>query len=154
MISLTFKAMDESGIPVLDRWFDHSTLFSRLEPPTLQWLTYVRSTPGVFAWMVYDDSETIGHVQVDTEINGLGSVALVVNPAVQNKGYGRAILGALFERPELVTIKGLEGYVEQDNLPAQQCCLAAGFRATAHVPDKDGFLRYVKLQHLPIESPA
>ena len=93
--TLSFRLIEPHHIPLLWQWFTHPNLQKRLEAPTEQWFQYARSTPGVFAWMVYADTEAIGHVQVDTEANGFGSVALVVDPACHKQGYGSAILRAL-----------------------------------------------------------
>ena len=146
MDALSFRSIELHHAALLRQWFTHPTLQQRLEVPTDQWLQYVMSTPGVFAWMVYADTEAVGHVQVDTEANGFGSVALVVNPMLHNQGYGSAILRHLTTLPVLAALKGLEGYVEDNNLPAQRCCLAAGF-IDKGMPDQSGFIRFIKLIH-------
>ena len=140
---LTFHPVEKHHLVTLQHWFQHPAVQRRLEPPTAAWYQYIQS-PGIFAWMVYADTEAVGHVQVDTAANGFGSVALVVNPMLHNQGYGNAMLQRLIMLPALAELKGLEGYVEHDNLPAQRCCRAAGFTEQG-IPDQSGFTRFVKL---------
>ncbi len=143
MHNLEFRPFDENHFLLYQNWFTDSDLSQRMERPTRRWLNYIRSDPRVHSWMVYDGPQPVGQVQVDRELSGNGSVAVIVNPSLRNRGYGTSIMRALFSRPELASLDEFEGYIEPDHQAARKLCEATGFHLTNPEPDEEGFLNYV-----------
>ena len=147
MPELSFAPMDESGFGMLEEWFRDDELSRWVSRPTPEWLGYVRCTPGVFAWMVFETGSAIGHIQMDvaTEAGArIGYVGFLTRPDLRNLGHGRRMLGALAEQPEASDLDRLVAKVEPDNHASQRCLLAAGWQRDECGPDEDGFHTYVR----------
>ncbi len=140
MAGLTFRPLDEAGMRLYASWFDDAELKRRIEAPTPRWFEYVTTTPGSYAWLVYDGEHAIGSVQMDTDAERKGWFGLVVKPTLRRRGYGTRILQAFLRRPEVTALRQLEAEVELDNLAALRCCQRVGFVQTDAGPDDDGFL--------------
>jgi RimJ/RimL family protein N-acetyltransferase len=93
--------------------------------------------------MVYEGSTAIGQLQLDSYANGTGSACLCVNPQLHNQGYGKSILRAFLQRPEVTRLRQLEVTIEPDNIASQRCFLHAGFIQVSEVPDDEGFLHFI-----------
>lgn len=143
MHDLTFRPLDTHGYRLIMPWFHDPELARRISPPTLQWLHYVTTTPGVYAWLIYHATAAVGQIQLDTTPEGTGSIGLIVNPSVRRQGYGTAALAALLTRPETATLHQIAADVEPDNTASRRCLLTAGFVLLSDCPDGDGFLHYI-----------
>ncbi len=124
-------------------WFRDPELVRRVSVPTPEWLHYVTTTPGVFAWLIYHAAMPVGQIQLDTMPEHLGSLAYVVNPTLRRRGYGTAMLKALLSRPEAGALKQIDAAVEPDNIVSRRCLEAAGFVLQKGEPDHDGLLHYI-----------
>lgn len=71
-----------------------------------------------------------------------GSIAFVVDPLLRRRGLGRAMIRALFARPELRLVELFEAGVEPENVASRRCLEAAGFRMHSDQPDFEGMLYY------------
>lgn len=140
---MEFKFIDEQGLAEYETWFSDAELSRRIERPTRLWFDYVRQTPHVFAWMIYEDGRAIGHLQLDTYPNQTNYLGLVVNPQLRRQGYGKCILRALLEQAEVAQLQLLEATIEPDNIASQRCFQSAGFRQEPAAPDAEGFLHFV-----------
>lgn len=143
MSELIFHRLDESDMRLFSTWFEDAELRRRIEPPTPRWFAYVSSTPGIYAWMVYDGSIAVGQLQLDTYSDKTGSFALVINAPLRRQGYGKKVLRAFLERPEVKALNRLEATIEPDNAAAVQCCQQVGFRPVSAEPDEEGFLHFI-----------
>jgi RimJ/RimL family protein N-acetyltransferase len=143
MAELTFRLLDESGVRLYQTWFEDVELSRRIEAPTPQWVDYVTSTPGIYAWIVYDGDSAVGQVALDTDSDLKGYFSLVVKPALRNQGYGKRILRAFLQQPEVTQLKELEATIEPDNGAALRCCQHVGFVQVGSAPDEEGFLRFI-----------
>lgn len=142
MSELTFRVLDESELRLLHTWFQDAELRRRIQPPTLQWFSYVSHTPGCYAWMVYEGNIALGQLQMDTYADNTGSAALAVNPKLRNQGYGKMILRAFLKRPEVARLNQLEVTIEPDNFASLRCFQQAGFIQASSEPDQEGFLHF------------
>jgi RimJ/RimL family protein N-acetyltransferase len=142
MAELTFHQLDQSGLELYRAWFQDEELRRRIEPPTPRWFSYVCSTPGVTAWIVYEGSLPVGQLQLDTYDDGTGTFGIAVNPRLRNQGYGKRILKAFLMRPEVTRLTLLKAAVEPDNLASVRCLQHAGFIQDSAGPDHEGFLQY------------
>ncbi len=143
MHDLKFRPLDIRGYRLLTTWFQDPELARRIQSPTPQWLHYVTTTPGVYAWLVYHATAAVGQVQLDTTPEGTGSIGLAVNPSLRRQGYGTAVLRALLTRPETATLHQIAADVEADNTASRRCLVKAGFVLLSDRPDDDGFLHYI-----------
>jgi RimJ/RimL family protein N-acetyltransferase len=140
---MNFVLMDEEGLQILPSWFADPILRRWSSPPSDNWLKYVQNEPGVYAWMVYDDSIPIGQLQVDIHENGVGYIAFAVNPALRRQGYGKRMLIEFLARPEIAQVNKLIGEVESGNIASIACLRSVGFTQDNSPPIEDGFLQFV-----------
>ena len=143
MHELTFHPLNTDRYRLLTTWFRDPELARRIQLPTPQWLHYVTTTPGVYAWLVYHATTAVGQVQLDTTSKGTGSIGLAVNPSLRRQGYGTAVLRALLTRPEATRLHQIAADVEADNTASCRCLVKAGFVLPSDRPDDDGFLHYI-----------
>ena len=115
MSELLFCPLDETTFGLYCTWFQDTELKRRIEPPTQQWLNYVRNMPGIYAWIIYEGNIPVGQLQLDTYADHTGSVGLVVNPTLRNQGNGKKILKAFLKRAEVTRLAQLEVTIEPDN---------------------------------------
>jgi RimJ/RimL family protein N-acetyltransferase len=139
---LIFRPLDEITLRLYLAWFQDAELKRRIQPPTQQWFNYVSHTPGIYAWIIYENDLPVGQLQLDTYTDHTGSVGLVVNPAVWNQGYGQRILEAFFQRVEVACLAQVEAAIEADNLASLRCFQKAGFIQDRPEPDEEGFLHF------------
>ena len=66
-MALTFHSVGEPVFEILKTWFADPELIRRIEFPTARWFDYVRHTPGVYAWLIFDENTPVAHVQFDIE---------------------------------------------------------------------------------------
>jgi ribosomal protein S18 acetylase RimI-like enzyme len=99
---------------------------------------------GRWAFVVMDDDEAVGLVDVecDSDDPSIAAVGMVVAPARRGLGIGRRLLSAVSARPELAAVEQLVGEVEEGNVAAVKCVVAAGFKCEGAAGDA-GFTRYV-----------
>jgi len=93
---------------------------------------------GRFAWLAYTDQAPIGLVDVERYADATAGVALVVDPALRGRGFGRRIIQALLGRPELEATDVIRAGIEPGNVASVRCFTAAGFTAEADTPDDEG----------------
>ncbi|MFN8420338.1 MAG: GNAT family N-acetyltransferase [Anaerolineae bacterium] len=141
-MDLTFTRIAESELQLLRAWHTDPELQRRISYPTAAWFAYVNTT-GNFAWLIFANDIAVGYVQFGYEREASGSFAFAVNPSLRGQGYGKRILHALLQRPEVLGLNTLEGFVEPDNIASQRCLIAAGFRLVSETPDEEGMLKFV-----------
>jgi RimJ/RimL family protein N-acetyltransferase len=143
MGELTFLPLDETGYAILQSWFANTELRRRYACPTQNWFYYVQNQPGVFAWMVQESSQFVGHLQLDCEQDGTGYIGFVVNPDLWNQGIGKRIIRAFLALPEAAQLTCIKAEAEVDNLASVRCLLGSGFIQEAPEPDAAGFYHFV-----------
>lgn len=143
MSAFAFVPIDEPGLQLLQSWFVDDELQRRYDRPTDRWLAYVRSQPGVYAWLINEAGVPVGYLQLDTDAAGTGYIGLVVRPDLRKHGYGKRILRALLDRPEVRPLHQIIGSAEADNVASQRCVTAVGFIQQDSQPDAAGFLTFV-----------
>ncbi len=144
MADLAFVRIDETGLQIFQSWFESGEL-SAISYPTQEWFRYVRSSPGVCAYMVYEDGTPVGEFQMDVAMKqgvSVGYIALVVNPGLWNRGYGRRLLRAFLARPELSALNRVVAKVAPGNTASQHCLAVAGFVQQDIEPDEEGMLTF------------
>ena len=140
---MAFVLIDESGLRVLETWFDDPELQRRYSRPDRTWFDYVCNEAGVRAWMIHENGAPVGHLQLDTDADGTGHIGLVVKPELRNRGYGKRILRAFLGRPEVRRLNTIVGCAEVDNVASHRCVRAVGFVQQGTEPDEEGFLSFV-----------
>ena len=73
-----------------------------------------------------------------------GAVAFTVAPARRRLGYGKLILQALFDAPEVADIELIGGGVEPENVASIACLRSAGFSQENKEPDFEGMVYFVR----------
>jgi len=140
---LTFTPINEKNFLTYQSWFVDKGLLRWIEFPTLTWLEYVMNTPGIFAWIIYEEDIALGQIQLDTDKSGVGYVGIVVNPEFQNRGYGKSVLRTLLNRKEVKSLKRIEASIEPDNIASQRCFSGVGFVLQMPEQDEESFLHFV-----------
>jgi RimJ/RimL family protein N-acetyltransferase len=151
MCTLRFTPLRAELLPEVEPWFD--------DPETIRFLgdrNWVRralrlvdETPGTQyrgrtvvgrdVWIIFKQVP-VGFIDVERYDDGRAGCALVVAPGMRCQGIGRAILAAVWERPELTDVEELIGGVEPENVASRRCLEAAGFRLSSE-PDEEGMLQ-------------
>jgi ribosomal protein S18 acetylase RimI-like enzyme len=116
------------------------------ETGRFHWLAWVGDDPvGYLDCGTYDRRTTwngekvVGSIEVPS-----GALALTVAPACRRSGYGRRMLAALLEAPEVADIGLFDGGVEPENVPCGACLKSAGFRQQNLDADFEGMLYFVR----------
>jgi RimJ/RimL family protein N-acetyltransferase len=143
MADLVFAPVDEAAYQVLASWFEDPELRQRYNRPTQPWLDYVRKQPGVHAWMILEDNQPVGLLQLDIDAANTGYIGYYVKPALRGQGYGRRLLQAFLARPEVQGLHRVIGSVAPDNAASIRCLLSAGFVPMGDLPDDEGQLGFV-----------
>ena len=143
MPDLCFRPLDRAGLTALMSWFSDAELSRRLSAPTEQWFQYVTVEAGNSAWLIFEDHQPVGMVQLDTYPDKTGSISLAVDPRLRARGYGQRILSAFLRQEAGKNLERIEACIETDNLASLRCFQAAGFRASDMGPDNHGLVTYV-----------
>lgn len=146
MSDLSFHLLDCAGLTLLTEWFHDAELSRRVSAPTEHWFHYVTAEAGNFAWIVYEDQQPVGLVQLDTCPDRTGSIGLTVNPRLRSRGYGRRILSAFLRQEAAQRLEKIEACIEIDNIASLRCFQASGFTAQNSKPDGDGLVTYTYIK--------
>jgi RimJ/RimL family protein N-acetyltransferase len=139
---MKFIPMDEAGFRTLLSWFDDPILRRWYGPPTDLWFNYVRNEPGVYAWMVHEHDNPIGHIQVDIKADGVGTIGFLIQADFRNQGVGKQMLKEFLNRPEIARADRIVAETEPDNTASIRCLLSVGFVLSSPQPSEEGFLQY------------
>jgi RimJ/RimL family protein N-acetyltransferase len=90
-------------------------------------------------WTTWDGERVVASIEVPC-----CAIAYTVPPAFRRHGYGRRILEALFEAPEVADVELFGAGVDPDNVASIQCLRSAGFVQDDEDPDFEGMLYFVK----------
>jgi RimJ/RimL family protein N-acetyltransferase len=101
-----------------------------------------RRVTGRFVWLAHAGQTPIGLVDTELYGNATAGVALVVNPALRGRGFGRRIIQALLARSELEATEVVRAGIEPENAASVRCFTAAGFTAEADTPDDEGIVYF------------
>jgi RimJ/RimL family protein N-acetyltransferase len=167
MADVVLRRFDADALPLVAPWFDHREVVRRLGDRgwAAHRLELMRTSPGTelrgrrvvarAVWIGWDGATPVGLVDAevydraepdagapDRASGPAVALALVVDPALWGRGYGRAILRALVERPELAAVRVFEATAEPDNPASIRCLAAAGFARTADELDEDGMVGF------------
>jgi ribosomal protein S18 acetylase RimI-like enzyme len=114
---------------------------------------------GRFRWLAWDGQVPVGYIDCGTFDRWTswdgenvtetidvpsGGLALTVAPECRRMGYGRQMLGALYESAEVADIGLFGAGVEPENASCVACLRAAGFRHLDPEPDFEGIVYFVR----------
>lgn len=103
-------------------------------------MSYINSEPQYYAWIVAQESETVGLVLCEIE-KKVGSVYLVVNPGSRRRGYGRRILHLLKRRPEIAGASALIAEIDPKNVASLVCFRSVGFFEESEIQNEEELVR-------------
>lgn len=137
----SLQPFTEHELPLLQNWFKDTEVQQRLEGmlPLEEWYGHVSQHPGYGVWVAFSQKEAVGIIMIEQEEQNTGSIAIVVNPSVRGKGYGKAVIGKALNLPEMEMINKWYAGIEADNTACLKCFESAGFRPEHAVPDEDGY---------------
>jgi ribosomal protein S18 acetylase RimI-like enzyme len=131
-------------LDLADRPFDEFR--GAMETGRFHWLAWVGDAAvgyidcGTYdRWTTWDGARVVGAIDVPS-----GALAFTVPPACRGLGYGRQVLCALFEAPEVADIALFGGGVEPENVASIACLRAAGFSQENEEPDFEGIVYFVR----------
>ncbi|MDQ0178028.1 L-amino acid N-acyltransferase YncA [Bacillus chungangensis] len=138
------EVLQDHHLPMLKTWFNDKEIQDRMAGmlPLESWYNNVCSNDQYFIWAGYAKDELVGIIIVEIE-EEIGYIALIVNPSLQNRGYGKELLRQVLIHPELKSVKKWEAEIEEDHLASIACFRALGFIEEDAVPDEDGFVNFV-----------
>ena len=176
MITLELETFTAEHLPLVQPWFEHPEVDLRLGGP--EWparglvlaesqddeefrgMRVLRS----HTWLATYDGEPVGYVGGEvydrwTVWDGqqvlawepgpaMGS-AYVVDPSRWRHGFGRALLRAWVDAPEVADVEVFALGIEHDNEASRRCALSAGFRADDEVPDWEEIVYFTRRRARP-----
>jgi RimJ/RimL family protein N-acetyltransferase len=118
---------------------------------------------GRYSWLAWNGERPVGLVDCGTTDrwttweggpNGRGLIATipvpsanisyVVDPAFRRNGYGRAMVRALLDLPELAHVNLFAAGIESGNVASIRCARSAGFDPLSSEPDWEDTVYYMK----------
>ncbi|MDR6721543.1 GNAT family N-acetyltransferase [Paenibacillus sp. 2003] len=141
------RPFTERDLPMLEDWFKDAEVHRRLEGmlPLDEWHQHVEQHPGYDVWVAFSQGKAVGVIMIEQEEQNTGSIAIVVDPSVRGRGYGRAVVGKAMQLPKLETIHKWYAGIEADNAACLKCFQSTGFVLENEDPDEDG---YFSLWHI------
>lgn len=136
------RVFRESDIVTIKGWFEDAEVQRRLEgmQPLSEWYNYVASKEDYQVWTALDENkQPIGIVMVEQESNYVGYIALVINPILRGKGYGKALVKKVMSLPSTQSIKKWIANIETDNIACLKCFESVGYSFENSIPDEDGY---------------
>ncbi|MNW31156.1 hypothetical protein D3C74_80640 [compost metagenome] len=144
--SIELRPFEEKDIGMIEPWFRDHEVQLRLEGmgPLGKWFHCVKQNSDYYVWLAIENDQTVGMAMVEAESNVIGNVALVVNPSLWSRGYGRAILKKVLFLPEMDFIKKWVAGIEEDNTASLKCFQSEGFSFEGSQTDEDGFYSLIQ----------
>lgn len=136
------RIFKENDIETLQTWFEDSEVQRRLDGmlPLHEWFKYVKASTGYQVWMGLGESgQSIGIIMVEQDTDFTGNIALIVNPILRGKGYGRALIEQVMVLSETQSIKKWFAGIEEDNIACLKCFQSVGYLFEDSKPDEDGY---------------
>ena len=143
---LVFEPVGERHVGLVEEWLRDPESRRRLGGmiPFRPCFEYQQESPDYHEWIAYDGLEPVGLAGFEIYDDDTAAAVLLVHPERRGQGYGKAMLKALFHRPEAKRVKKMIAPVEPDHEVAVRCVRAAGFVDTGPDPDDPEFLRFVR----------
>jgi len=91
--------------------------------------------------MIYAEVGPVGVIQFEKD-HARASFSIAVNPRLRGQGYGKRIMQAFLERPEVQAVACVHAGVEYDNQSSMRCLQAVGFTMVSRIPDEHGFIEF------------
>ncbi|GCE09723.1 GNAT family N-acetyltransferase [Dictyobacter aurantiacus] len=142
MPDLIFSPLDAEEYSRYQDWFHDPELSRRINYPDTVWFNYITTSPHVYTWMIYADVGPLGVIQFEKD-HGRACFSIAVNPRLRGQGYGKLMMRAFLNRPEVQEVACLHAGVEYDNQPSMRCLQAVGFTMLNPVPDEHGFIEFI-----------
>ncbi|MBK3494060.1 GNAT family N-acetyltransferase [Viridibacillus sp. YIM B01967] len=136
------RIFNEKDIETIQTWFEDSEVQRRLDGmlPLHEWYGYVKDNIGYRVWMGLGESgQSIGIIMVEQDIDFTGNIAIIVNPILRGKGYGRALIGQVMVLSETQPIKKWFAGIEEDNIACLKCFQSIGYSFEDSKSDEDGY---------------
>ncbi|WP_018466988.1 GNAT family N-acetyltransferase [Calidithermus timidus] len=142
MERLRLAPVDDAGRRLIEAWFEDPELARRLSPPDAAWWLLQHGTPGVELWLAWQGQEAVGYLQGEPDEHDPTTFhfAFAVRPDLRGRGYGRRMLQAMLEHPNLARFRRFVASVEPDNQASLRCLESQGFTPRSLEPDESGFL--------------
>ena len=136
----TVRKFSLAEYAIYQSWFADEELSRRISiAPT--WFDYVTQTPGVFAWMIFQNKMPAAVIQFgDLPYPAL---AIAMNPILRGQGLCAPTLRFVLDQPELRRLGRIYGAIEPDNFASLNCVRKAGFSRTSDELDDDGLIPVV-----------
>ena len=138
---LRLERLDEARLPLLQSWFADAELDRWIDYPAPSWYEYVTKQPASYPCMAYEESEPVGFVHYGTKPDGTVSFSYYVRPDLRGHGYGRRLLLAMLDAPELTGVDDVWCGVHPDNVASLRCLAAAGFLHVELYPGDPSMLK-------------
>ncbi|KKE79185.1 GNAT family N-acetyltransferase [Bacilli bacterium] len=141
METLIFHDIDMKHIAIINSWYSNLDSF-QVEKMTKEFINYVVSNPNYDCWVISNNNELIGKVDIEIEEEKI-YMSIIVCPNYRCKGYGKRIVQQIITKYENTAIKQIITGVYQTNEASKRLFLSVGFIPLTNVSDADGFINYV-----------
>jgi L-amino acid N-acyltransferase YncA len=108
-----------------------------------RWAERMCADPRVRAFVVQSDGEVAGFARLDLGPDRVAELTIAVATGGRRRGVGSQLLQLVLVEAERIHVRRVQALVDPQNEPAMQFFDAAGFEATATVPGKVTFVRWL-----------
>lgn len=127
MLKIKLRDFSREDLPVLERWFEDEETKKRLGGmlPLARWFENIQALKNQVNYMAVTEDLLIGMVTLETYEDMSASIALLVNPALRNQGYGKEIIHEAIMHLDGCT--EIHAHIEWDNTASIRCFGVLGF---------------------------
>ncbi|MGG4321346.1 GNAT family N-acetyltransferase [Bacillus sonorensis] len=135
------RSFQKEDLEWLQTWFKDAEVKRRLEGmlPLDDWYKFAQENEKYWVWVALKGRKPVGAVMVEVEEDCTGNIALLVDPFLRGKGYGKAMLKRAMRLPEMGQVKKWFAGIEEDHHICLRCFQSMGYIFENEHPDEDGF---------------
>ncbi len=141
---LEFVKFTHDHVALYAQWCEEPETKRWLGTPTQEWLDYVLTTDLSFTWIVYDDEQPIGQLQIDPleDDPTVAQVTILVAPEQRRRGYARRMITGIHEHPALTHIVRFYARIEWENTASAALFMSMGYTPDTSERDEYGYVNY------------
>lgn len=140
MGELIFHDIKMEHIPVVNSWYCDADSF-HVEKLTEEFIHYIASNPDYGSWMILNNNEFMGKVDVEIE-EDKAYISIIIRPDCRRKGYGKKALQQIINKYMNTGIKQIIAGIFHTNEASKRLFSSIGFTPLSNDPDEEGFIDF------------
>lgn len=135
---IDFRLLQEQDLPDLEEWHKEGVSLPGTEWPR-KLFAIINNDPCRKCFIASVQEENVGYVDCEFGNDENVYIALMVDPKLRNKGYGKDILQSFMSHPEVLGRIVCAG-IEEDHVQSLRCFEAVGFVRRDNQPNHEGII--------------